>query len=199
MEQILSWDFSVLNFIQEHFRCDALDWLTQLFSTIGHACVDRHIRHFYLFQKDTRRRRYRTVVHGTGLVAGRICHQKHRGAAASVFDGRSAQPLSQRGADRQKAERLQLPVGSQLRRSGVRNGSSRQKQGARTGLSGAGALHDVLALLRLCPLSDRRAGRHAPRHSLRRRRADYLQSDKAGQKAFGKKVICEVKFLMRNA
>lgn len=37
MEQILSWDFSVLNFIQEHFRCDALDWLTQLFSTIGHA------------------------------------------------------------------------------------------------------------------------------------------------------------------
>lgn len=37
MEQILSWDFSVLNFIQEQFRCDALDWLTQLFSTIGHA------------------------------------------------------------------------------------------------------------------------------------------------------------------
>ena len=39
MEQILSWDFSVLNFIQEHFRCDALDWLTQLFSTIGHAGI----------------------------------------------------------------------------------------------------------------------------------------------------------------
>ncbi|MBQ1638997.1 MAG: phosphatase PAP2 family protein [Ruminococcus sp.] len=55
MEQILSWDFSVLNFIQEHFRCDALDWLTQLFSTIGHAgIVWIVISVIFIFFKKTR-------------------------------------------------------------------------------------------------------------------------------------------------
>ena len=72
MEQILSWDYSILNFIQEHFRCDALDWVTQVFSTIGHAgIVWIAISILLIFFKKTRAAGVIALLSmGLGLVLG---------------------------------------------------------------------------------------------------------------------------------
>ena len=37
MEMIINFDFTVLNFIQEHLRNGVMDWLANMLSYMGHA------------------------------------------------------------------------------------------------------------------------------------------------------------------